>query len=174
MAKQKKKATFLKETLIESTNMFETLIQQLTDNHNQIITEFQEKINSDESFYVLIAEIYNPTHIYFHIETEYDGGQIEGLCLKLITVYVDRHETHSKDEIKASIENELTHIKERLERFVPQFSDNTRVITPSQLEQIESTQPTDLYDKALEQAPKLTQEAKIFSPNRFSTYFEEN
>ena len=154
--------------------MFETLIQQLTDDHDQIITEFQEKINSDESFYVLIAEIYNSVHIYFHIETEYDGGQIEGLCLKLITVYVDRHETHSKDEIKASIENELTHIKERLERFVPQFSDNTRVITPSQLEQIESTQPTDLYDKALEQAPKLTQEAKIFSPNRFSTYFEEN
>lgn len=173
MAKQKKKATFLKETLIERTNMFETLIQQLTDDHDQIITEFQEKINSDESFYVLIAEIYNPTHIYFHIETEYDGRQIEGLCLKLITIYVDRHETHSKDEIKASIENELTHIKERLERFVPQFSDNTRVIMPSQLEQIESTQPTELYDNALKKPAKITQEAKIFNPNRFSTYFEE-
>ena len=153
--------------------MFETLIQQLTNDHDQIITEFQEKINSDESFYVLIAEIYNPTHIYFHIETEYDGGQIEGLCLKLITIYVDRHETHSKDEIKASIENELTHIKERLKRFVPEFSNDTRIITPSQLEQIESTQPTDLYYDALKEPTKISQKAKIFSPNRFSTYFEE-
>lgn len=152
--------------------MFETLIQKLTDNHNQIITDFKEKINSDESFYVLIAEIYNPTHIYFHIETEYDGGQIEGLCLKLITVYVNRHKTHSKDEVKALIENELTHIKEKLERFIPQFSNDTHVITPDQLEQIESTQPTDLYDKALEQP--ATEPAKIFSPNRFSTYFKEN
>ena len=154
--------------------MFQTVIQQLTDDHDQIITEFQEKINSDESFYVLIAELISPTNIRLHIETEYDGGSIERHCLKVMTLYVDRFKTHAKDEIKASIENELTHIKERLERFVPQFSDNTRVITPSQLEQIESTQPTDLYDKALEQAPKLTQEAKIFSPNRFNTYFEEN
>ena len=174
MAKQKKKVISLKATLIERTNMFQEIIQQLTDNHDQIITEFQEKIKSNESFYVLIAEIYNPTHIYFHLETEHDGGQIEGICLKLITVYVDRHETHSKDEIKASIENELTHIKERLERFIPQFSNDTRVITPNQLEKIEATQPTELYNKALEQKPKLTQDAKIFSPNRFSTYFEEN
>lgn len=42
-----------------------------------------------------------------------------------------------------------------------------------QLEKIEATQPTELYNKALEQKPKLTQDAKIFSPNRFSTYFEE-
>lgn len=153
--------------------MFETLIQQLTDDHDQIITEFQKKINSDESFYVLIAEIYNPTHIYFHIETEYDGGQIEGLCLKLITVYVDCYENHSDDEIKALIEDKLTHIKKRLKRFIPQFSDDTRIITPDQLKQIESTQPTELYDKALEQTPKCTQEAKIFSPNRFNTYFKE-
>lgn len=174
MAKQKKKATFLKETLIERTNMFETLIQKLTDDHDQIITEFQEKINSDESFYVLIAEIYNPKHIYFHIETEYDGGQIEGLCLKLITVYVDRHEIHSKDEIKASIETELENVKEKLKQFVPQVSENTRLITEDQLEQIEYSQPTDLYYNALKEPAKITQEAKIFSPNRFSTYFKEN
>ena len=36
MDKQKKKATFLKETLIERTNMFQTVIQQLTDDHDQI------------------------------------------------------------------------------------------------------------------------------------------
>lgn len=46
MAKQKKKATFLKATLIERTNMFQEIIQQLTDNHDQIITKFQEKIDS--------------------------------------------------------------------------------------------------------------------------------
>ena len=34
MAKQKKKATFLKATLIEKTNMFQEIIQQLTNNHN--------------------------------------------------------------------------------------------------------------------------------------------
>lgn len=34
MVKQKKKATFLKATRIERTNMFQEIIQQLTDNHN--------------------------------------------------------------------------------------------------------------------------------------------
>ena len=154
--------------------MFQEIIQQLIDNHDQIITEFQEKIDSIESYYVLIAELISPTNIRLHIETEYDGGSIEGLCLKVMTIYVDNSETHSEDDIKTLIETELTHIKERLERFIPQFSDGTRIITPSQLEQIESTQPTELYDKALEQAPKLTQKDKIFSPNRFSTYFKEN
>lgn len=154
--------------------MFQEIIQQLTDNHDQIITEFQEKINSNESFYVLIAQLFSPIVIRFHVETEYDGGQIEGLCLKVMTVYVDRYETHSEDDIKTLVETELENAKERLKRFIPQFSNDTRVITPDQLEKIESTQPTELYDKALEQTPKLTQEAKIFSPNRFNTYFEEN
>lgn len=174
MVKQKKKATFLKATLIERTNMFQEIIQELTDNHDQIITEFQEKINSNESFYVLIAQLFSPIVIRFHVETEYDGGQIEGLCLKVMTVYVDRYETHSEDDIKTLVETELENAKERLKRFIPQFSNDTLIITPSQLEQIKATQPTEIYDKALEQEPKLTQKAKIFSPNRFNTYFEEN
>ena len=154
--------------------MFQTVIQQLTDDHDQIITEFQEKINSDESFYVLIAELISPTNIRLHIETEYDGGSIERLCLKVMTLYVDRFKTHAKDEIKALIETELENAKERLKRFIPQFSNDTRVITPDQLEQIESTQPTNLYYDALKEPTKISQEAKIFNPNRFSTYFEEN
>ena len=154
--------------------MFQTVIQQLTNDHDQIITEFQEKINSDESFYVLIAELISPTNIRLHIETEYDGGSIERLCLKVMTLYVDRFKTHAKDEIKALIETELENAKERLKRFIPQFSNDTRVITPDQLKQIESTQPTDLYYNALKKPAKITQDAKIFSPNRFSTYFEEN
>lgn len=154
--------------------MFQEIIQQLTDNHDHIITEFQEKIDSIESYYVLIAELISPTKIRLHVETEYDGGSIEGLCLKVITVYVDRYETHSEEDIKTLIETELEKAKEKLKRFIPQFSEDTRVITEDQLEKIEATQPTDLYDKALEQTPKLTQEAKIFSPNRFNTYFEEN
>ena len=154
--------------------MFQEIIQQLTDNHDHIITKFQEKIDSIEYYYVLIAELINPTNIRLHIETEYDGGSIEGLCLKVMTLYVDNSKTHSKEDIKTLIETELEHAKERLKHFVPEFSDNTRVITHSQLEKIESTQPTELYDKALEQEPKITQDTKIFSPNRFNTYFEEN
>ena len=91
-----------------------------------------------------------------------------------MTLYVDRFKTHAKDEIKALIETELENAKERLKRFIPQFSNDTRVITPDQLKQIESTQPTDLYYNALKKPAKITQDAKIFSPNRFSTYFEEN
>lgn len=154
--------------------MFQEIIQELTNNHDQIITKFQEKIDSIESYYVLIAELISPTKIRLHIETEYDGGSIDSLCLKVMTVYVDRYETHSEDDIKTLIETELENAKEKLKQFVPQFSNDTRVITPDQLEKTESTQPTELYDKALEQTPKLTQEAKIFSPNRFSTYFKEN
>lgn len=152
--------------------MFQEIIQELTNNHDQIITKFQEKIDSIESYYVLIAELISPTNIRLHIETEYDGGSIEGLCLKIMTLYIDNSKTHSEEDIKALIETELENAKERLKRFIPQFSDNTRVITPDQLEKIEATQPTELYDKALEQ--ELTQEAKIFSPNRFNTYFEED
>ena len=133
-----------------------------------------EKIDSIESYYVLIAELISPTNIRLHIETEYDGGSIEGLCLKIMTLYVDNSETHSEDDTKTLIETELENAKEKLKQFVPQVSENTRLITENQLKQIESSQPTELYDKALEQAPKLTQEAKIFSPNRFSTYFKEN
>lgn len=154
--------------------MFQEIIQELTDNHDQIITEFQEKIDSIKPYYVLIAELISPTNIRLHIETEYDGGSIEGLCLKVMTLYIDNSETHSKDDIKALIETELENAKEKLKDFVPQFSDNTRVITHSQLEKIESTQPTDLYYNALKKPAKITQEAKIFSPNRFSTYFKEN
>lgn len=55
MAKQKKKATFLKASLIERTNIFQKIIQQLTNNHDQIISDFQEKINSDEFYYNLTA-----------------------------------------------------------------------------------------------------------------------
>lgn len=153
--------------------MFQEIIQKLIDNHDQIITKFQEKIDSIESYYVLIAELISPTNIRLRIETEYDGGSIESLCLKIMTVYVDRYETHSEDDIKTLVETELEKAKERLKRFIPQFSDDTRVITPNQLEKIEATQPTELYDKALEQTPKITQKAKIFSPNRFSTYFKE-
>ena len=152
--------------------MFQEIIQELTNTHDQIITKFQEKIDSIESYYVLIAELISPTNIRLHIETEYDGGSIEGLCLKIMTLYIDNSKTHSEEDIKALIETELENAKERLKRFIPQFSDNTRVITPDQLEKIEATQPTELYDKALEQ--ELTQEAKIFSPNRFNTYFEED
>lgn len=152
--------------------MFQEIIQELTNNHDQIITKFQEKIDSIESYYVLIAELISPTNIRLHIETEYDGGSIDSLCLKVMTVYVDRYETHSEDDIKTLVETELEKAKERLERSIPQFSDDTRVITPSQLEKIESTQPTELYDKALEQEPKIT--TKHFSPNRLSTYFKEN
>ena len=152
--------------------MFQEIIQKLTNNHDQIITKFQEKIDSIDPYYVLIAELISPTNIHLHIETEYDGGSIEGLCLKVMTIYVDRFKTHAKDEIKALIETELENAKERLKRFIPQFSNDTRIITPDQLEQIESTQPTDLYDKALEQP--ATEPAKIFNPNRFSTYFKEN
>ena len=153
--------------------MFQEIIQELTNNHDQIITKFQEKIDSIESYYVLIAELISPTNIRLHIETEYDGGSIDRLCLKVMTVYVDRYETHSEDDIKTLIETELEKAKKKLKDFVPQFSNDTRVTTPDQLEKTESTQPTELYDKALEQTPKLTQEAKIFSPNRFSTYFKE-
>ena len=152
--------------------MFQEIIQKLTDNHDQIITKFQEKIDSIDHYYVLIAELISPTNIRLHVETEYDGGSIEGLCLKVMTIYVDNSETHSEDDIKTLIETKLENAKEKLKQFVPQISDNTRVITPSQLEKIESTQPTELYDKALEQP--ATEPAKIFSPNRFSTYFKEN
>jgi hypothetical protein len=154
--------------------MFQEIIQKLTDNHDQIITEFQEKIDSIESYYVLIAELISPTNIRLHIETEYDGGSIEGLCLKVMTIYVDNSETHSEDDIKTLIETELENAKEKLKQFVPQVSENTRLITEDQLEQIEYSQPTDLYYNALKKPAKTTQEAKIFSPNRFSTYFEEN
>lgn len=119
--------------------MFQEIIQKLIDNHDQIITKFQEKIDSIESYYVLIAELVSPTNIRLHIETEYDGGSIDSFCLKVMTVYVDRYETHSEDDIKTLVETELEKAKERLERFIPQFSDDTRVITPSQLEKIEST-----------------------------------
>lgn len=152
--------------------MFQEIIQELTNNHDQIITKFQEKIDSIESYYVLIAELISPTNIRLHIETEYDGGSIDSLCLKVMTVYVDRYETHSEDDIKTLVETELEKAKKKLKRFVPQFSSDTRIITPSQLEKIESTQPTELYDKALEQEHRAT--TKHFSPNRFSAYFEEN
>lgn len=152
--------------------MFQEIIQELTNNHDQIITKFQEKIDSIESYYVLIAELISPTNIRLHIETEYDGGSIDSLCLKVMTVYVDRYEAHSEDDIKTLVETELEKAKKKLKRFVPQFSSDTRIITPSQLEKIESTQPTELYDKALEQEHKAT--TKHFSPNRFSAYFEEN
>lgn len=152
--------------------MFQEIIQELTNNHDQIITKFQEKIDSIESYYVLIAELISPTNIRLHIETEYDGGSIDSLCLKVMTVHVDRYETHSEDDIKTLVETELEKAKKKLKHFVPQFSSDTRIITPSQLEKIESTQPTELYDKALEQEHKAT--TKHFSPNRFSAYFEEN
>lgn len=144
--------------------MFQEIIQKLIDNHDQIITKFQEKIDSIESYYVLIAELISPTNIRLHIETEYDGGSVDRLCLKVMTVYVDRYETHSEDDIKTLIETELEKAKKKLKDFLP----------PSQLEQIEATQPTELYYEALEQDPETTQETKIFSPNRFSTYFKEN
>lgn len=153
--------------------MFQEIIQELTDNHDKIITEFQEKIDSIESYYVLIAELISPTNIRLHVETEYDGGSIEGLCLKVMTLYIDNSKTHSKDEIKTLIETELENAKEKLKQFVPQVSENTRLITEDQLEQIEYSQPTDLYYNALKKPAKITQETKIFSPNRFNTYFEE-
>ena len=118
MAKQKKKATFLKATLIERTNMFQEIIQQLTNNHDRIINEFQEKINSDESYYVLIAKLISPTNIRLHVETEYDGGSIEGLCLKIMTLYVDNSETHFEEDIKTLIETELENAKEKLKQFI--------------------------------------------------------
>ena len=153
--------------------MFQEIIQKLTNNHDQIITKFQEKIDSIDPYYVLIAELISPTNIHLHIETEYDGGSIEGLCLKVMTIYVDNSETHSEDDIKTLIETELKNAKEKLKQFVPQVSKNTRLITEDQLEQIEYSQPTDLYYNALKTPAKITQEAKIFNPNRFSTYFEE-
>ena len=153
--------------------MFQEIIQKLTDNHDQIITKFQEKIDSIDPYYVLITELISPTNIRLHVETEYDGGSIEGLYLKIMTLYVDNSETHSEEDITTLIETELQNAKKKLKQFVPQVSENTRLITENQLEQIESTQPTDLYYNALKEPAKITQKAKIFSPNRFSTYFEE-
>lgn len=42
--------------------MFQKIIQQLTNNHDQIISDFQEKINSDEFYYSLTA---NRVSTYF-------------------------------------------------------------------------------------------------------------
>lgn len=154
--------------------MFQEIIQQLIDNHDKIITKFQEKIDSIEPYYVLIAKLISPTNIRLHVETEYDGGSIEGLCLKTMTLYIDNSETHSEEKITTFIETELENAKEKLKQFVPQVSENTRLITENQLEQIESSQPTDLYYDALKEPAKISQEPKIFSPNRFSTYFKEN
>lgn len=154
--------------------MFQEIIQQLIDNHDKIITKFQEKIDSIEPYYVLIAELISPTNIRLHVETEYDGGSIEGLCLKIMTLYIDNSETHSEEKITTFIETELENAKEKLKQFVPQVSENTRLITENQLEQIESSQPTDLYYDALKEPAKISQEPKIFSPNRFSTYFKED
>ena len=154
--------------------MFQEIIQKITDNHDQIITKFQEKIDSIDPYYVLIAELISPTNIRLHVETEYNGGSIEGLCLKVMTIYVDNSETHSEDDIKTLIETELENAKEKLKQFVPQVSENTRLITEDQLKQIEYSQPTDLYYNALKKPAKITQKAKIFNPNRFSTYFEKN
>lgn len=111
MAKQKKKATFLKATLIERTNMFQEIIQQLTDNHDQIITKFQEKIDSDKFYYSLIAQLISPTDIHLHVETEYDTGQIEGLCLKIMTIYIDHYQAPSEDDVKILVETELEKAK---------------------------------------------------------------
>ena len=118
MVKQKKKATFLKASLIERTNMFQEIIQQLTDNHDQIITKFQEKIDSDKFYYSLIAQLISPTDIQLHVETEYDGGSIEGLCLKIMTLYVDNSETHFEEDIKTLIETELENAKKKLKQFI--------------------------------------------------------
>lgn len=111
MAKQKKKATFLKATLIERTNMFQEIIQQLTDNHDQIITKFQEKIDSDKFYYSLIAQLISPTDIHLHVETEYDAGQIEGLCLKIMTIYIDHYQAPSEDDVKILVKTELEKAK---------------------------------------------------------------
>lgn len=154
--------------------MSQEIIQQLIDNHDKIITKFQEKIDSIEPYYVLIAELISPTNIRLHVETEYDGGSIEGLCLKIMTLYIDNSETHSEEKITTFSETELENAKEKLKQFVPQVSENTRLITENQLEQIESSQPTDLYYDALKEPAKISQEPKIFSPNRFSTYFKED
>lgn len=101
--------------------MFQEIIQELTDNHDQIITEFQEKIDSIEPYYVLIAELISPTNIRLHIETEYDGGSIEGLCLKVMTLYVDNSKTHSKEDIKTLIETELKNTKKNLNNSFHKF-----------------------------------------------------
>lgn len=154
--------------------MFQEIIQQLIDNHDKIITKFQEKIDSIEPYYVLIAKLISPTNIRLHVETEYDGGSIEGLCLKIMTLYIDNSETHSEEKITTFIETELENAKEKLKQFVPQVSENTRLITENQLKQIESSQPTDRYYDVLKEPAKISQEAKIFSPNRFSTYFKED
>lgn len=166
--------TYLFEGDRKDWPMFQEIIQKITDNHDQIITKFQEKIDSIDPYYVLIAELISPTNIRLHVETEYNGGSIEGLCLKVMTIYVDNSETHSEDDIKTLIETELENAKEKLKQFVPQVSENTRLITEDQLKQIEYSQPTDLYYNALKKPAKITQKAKIFNPNRFSTYFEKN
>ena len=127
-----------------------------------------------ESYYVLIAELISPTNIRLHVETEYEGGSINGLCLKIMTIYVDRYETHTEEDIKTLIETELEKAKEKLKQFIPHVSENTRSITKDQLKQIESSQPTDLYYEALKEPAKISQDAKIFNSNRFSTYLEEN
>ena len=116
--------------------MFQEIIQKLTDNHDHIITEFQEKIDSIDPYYVLIAELISPTNIRLHVETEYDGGSIEGLCLKIMTLYIDNSETHSEEDITTLIETKLENAKEKLKQFVPQVSENTQLIAEDQLEQI--------------------------------------
>lgn len=172
MDKQAKKPISLKAT--KRSNLCS---KKLSKNSLTITTKssqnFKKKIDSIESYYVLIAELISPTNIRLHVETEYDGGSIEGRCLKIMTIYIDNSETHSEDDIEALIETELKNAKEKLKQFVPQVSENTRLITEDQLKQIESTQPTNLYYNALKKPTKITQKAKIFSPNRFSTYFKE-
>jgi len=88
-----------------------------------------------------------------------------------MTLYIDNSNVHTEKDIKALIETELENAKEKLKQFVPQVSENTRLITENQLKQIEYSQPTDLYYKALKEPARISQDAKIFSPNRFSTYF---
>lgn len=91
--------------------MFQEIIQQLTDNHDQIITKFQEKIDSDEFYYRLIDQLISPADIRFYIETEYDAGQIEGLCLKIMTIYIDHYQAPSENDVKILVKTELEKAK---------------------------------------------------------------
>lgn len=101
--------------------MFQEIIQKLIDNHNQIITKFQEKIDSDEFYYSLTAQLISPADIRFYIETEYDAGQIEGLCLKIMTVYIDHYQAPSEEDIKTFIETELENAKKSLNASFHKF-----------------------------------------------------
>lgn len=161
--------------------MFQEIIQELTNNHDQIITKFQEKIDSIESYYVLIAELISPTNIRLHIETEYDGGSIDSLCLKVMTVYVDRYETHSEDDIKTLVETELEKAKKSLNASFHNFQATHALLRLANLKKLSLRNQPNFMIKLLNKSIKLQQNtlaliasAPILRKTNYVQYFQKN